>query len=64
MAEPTKPKLYQRITEEVKSEMAWPSAVASGQLIQRYKAAGGRFRGKVDAKRLKGMRDYFRKAGG
>lgn len=37
--------LYSRIKSQVKKEYkVWPSAYASGQLVQRYEKAGGRYK--------------------
>jgi hypothetical protein len=42
---PTDKKLYAEIKRKVKrSVKTWPSAYASGQLVQQYKRAGGRYR--------------------
>lgn len=41
---PTNQDLYNRIKRRVKSEMVWPSAYASLQLVRQYKAAGGKYR--------------------
>jgi hypothetical protein len=44
--EPTNPSLYSRIKSSVrKSVKRWPSAYASGLVVQRYKAAGGKYKG-------------------
>ena len=42
--EPADPALYARIQRAVQSEVRrWPSAYASGLVVQRYKAAGGEY---------------------
>lgn len=50
MAEPTNKKLYSRIKADVKADMKWPSAYASGVLQKKYKAAGGEYSGKPKKK--------------
>ena len=42
---PANKKLYARAVKHVKSKVkAWPSAYASGQVVQRYKRLGGTYR--------------------
>ena len=42
---PTNKKLYESIKSDVKSKVnRWPSAYASGQLVQQYKRQGGKYR--------------------
>lgn len=42
---PTDKKLYSEIKRKVKRKVkVWPSAYASGQLVQQYRRAGGRYR--------------------
>ena len=42
---PTNKKLYSKALREVKSKVKiWPSAYASGQVVQRYKRLGGTYR--------------------
>lgn len=54
--EPTDPALYARIAASVKrSVKRWPSAYASGLLVQRYKAAGGEY----EACREGGLTKWF-----
>ena len=44
---PANPKLYSKVKREAKRKFkAWPSAYASGWLVQEYKRQGGRYRGK------------------
>jgi hypothetical protein len=43
---PTNEKLYNQVKKEAKQRFdAWPSAYASGWLVQEYKRRGGKFRG-------------------
>jgi hypothetical protein len=45
MPTPTNKKLYNEVKEKVKSRVnKWPSAYASGQLVQEYKRKGGKYR--------------------
>lgn len=41
---PTDKALYERIKQQIKGKMTWPSAYASLQLVRQYKAAGGKYR--------------------
>ena len=44
VAKPTNPKLYARAKSIVKARVKkWPSAYASGQLVQQYKRMGGKY---------------------
>jgi hypothetical protein len=53
MPTPINKKLYEKIKNQVKrSVQRFPSAYASGQLVQRYKAAGGRYRNDSKPKNL------------
>lgn len=46
MTTPTDPKLWAQARARVKARVAvWPSAYASGQLVQEYKRMGGGFKG-------------------
>ena len=50
MAKPTNPKLYKRAMAIVKARVKkWPSAYASGQLVQQYKKMGGKYKGSKKA---------------
>jgi len=45
MAKPANPKLYARARAMVKARVKkWPSAYASGQLVQQYKKMGGKYK--------------------
>ena len=45
---PTNPKLYARARAMVKARVKkWPSAYASGQLVQQYKKMGGKYKWKL-----------------
>lgn len=45
-ARPLDPDLYERATRQVKARVRrWPSAYASGLVVQAYKAAGGQYGG-------------------
>lgn len=46
MNSPKNKKLYGKIKADVKADMKWPSAYASGVLQQKYKKAGGTYEGK------------------
>lgn len=47
---PTNPKLYNKVKEEAKARFtAWPSAYASGWLVQEYKRRGGKYKGEGPA---------------
>ena len=49
---PTNPKLYARAKAIVKARVKkWPSAYASGQLVQQYKKMGGTWRKGTTAKK-------------
>lgn len=44
MAKPTNPQLYAKAKAIVKKRVKkWPSAYASGQLVQQYKKMGGKY---------------------
>jgi hypothetical protein len=46
MPEPTNKKLYAQVKREAKARFkAWPSAYASGWLVQEYKRRGGKYKG-------------------
>ena len=47
-SEPVDKELYNKIKKEVWSEYSKPSAYRSGQLVKRYKEAGGTFKGNQD----------------
>jgi hypothetical protein len=56
--EPTDPTLYARIQRSVRESVKrWPSAYASGLVVQRYKAAGGEYEG--CARREGGLTKWF-----
>ena len=43
---PVNPELYEKVKKEAKSKFkAWPSAYASGWLVQQYKRKGGKYEG-------------------
>jgi len=45
LSKPTNPSLYAKAKAIVKSRVKkWPSAYASGQLVQQYKKMGGRYK--------------------
>jgi hypothetical protein len=45
MSKPANPKLYARARAIVKGRVKkWPSAYASGQLVQQYKKMGGTYK--------------------
>ena len=45
MSKPSNPKLYARARAIVKARVKkWPSAYASGQLVQQYKKMGGKYK--------------------
>ena len=51
MAKPLDAKLYARIVREAKTRFdVWPSAYASGWVVRRYKALGGRYEGNKEDK--------------
>jgi hypothetical protein len=57
-AEPTDPALYSRIQRSVRESVKrWPSAYASGLVVQRYKAAGGEYEGRT--RREGGLAKWF-----
>ena len=50
MAKPANPSLYAKAKAIVKKRVKkWPSAYASGQLVQQYKRMGGKYKGKKKA---------------
>jgi len=54
---PTDPELYAHVRNDVRSSVRrWPSAYASGLVVQRYKAAGGEY----EACRTGGLTKWFR----
>jgi hypothetical protein len=56
--EPSDPALYARIQRSVRESVKrWPSAYASGLVVQRYKTAGGEYEG--CAKREGGLTKWF-----
>jgi len=57
MAEPKDKKLYDKIKADVKGDMKWPSAYASGVLQKKYKAAGGSYGGKPSGALKKAIKD-------
>jgi hypothetical protein len=60
MSEPIDKELYKKVKRMVKKRSkVWPSAYASGQLVQEYKRRGGRYRGKK--KSFSGKRTTKRK---
>jgi hypothetical protein len=46
MAEPTNPKLYEKVKRKIRDKYGKPSAYASGATIQEYKRQGGKYKGK------------------
>lgn len=58
--EPSDPALYKRVQEAVRQDVRrWPSAYASGLVVQRYKAAGGEYEPGC-AKREGGLTTWFK----
>jgi len=57
---PLDPKLYARVREDVRARVKrWPSAYASGLVVQEYTAAGGRYASSCPRKRG-GLTKWFR----
>lgn len=50
MSEPKNKKLYNKVVDEVKQDMKWPSAYASAAVQKKYKAKGGSYEGKPKGK--------------
>ena len=46
MAEPTDPKLYEKVKKKIREKYGKPSAYASGATVQEYKRQGGKYKGK------------------
>ena len=56
---PADPKLYERVKAQLYAEMPTHSAYRSGQLVQRYKAAGGTYTGTKLKPRDGGLSRWF-----
>ena len=62
---PTNKKLYDKIKKKIKARSkVWPSAYASGQLVQEYKRRGGKYRttkfGKKKVRKSGGLSRWFK----
>ena len=59
MSKPADPELYERVKARLYAEMPTHSAYRSGQLVQRYKAAGGTYTGPKPKTRDGGLPRWF-----
>ena len=60
MARPSDPELYEAIKKQLFKEMPVNSAYRSGQLVQRYKKAGGTYLGQKPSVKEGGLTRWFK----